>query len=112
MKQNERPGFPKFRPRPGGDDNNPRKGPKFSIYWVWGIIALILFGYNFFGAAFSADARKLDSEMEFRNNMLDKGDVARLVLVTNKNLVRVYIKKDSLDKPYYTVTLVMSYQVV
>jgi cell division protease FtsH len=112
MKQNERPGFPKFRPRPGGDDNNPRKGPKFSIYWVWGIIALILFGYNFFGAAFSADARKLDSEMEFRNNMLDKGDVARLVLVTNKNLVRVYIKKDSLDKPYYKDKLGKSYQVV
>ena len=43
----------------------------------------------------------IDSELEFRNNMLEKGDVAKLVLVTNKNLVRVYIKKDSLDKPYY-----------
>src|SRR4029078_11870439 len=36
-----------------------------------------------------------------RNSMLEKGDVARLVLVTNKNLVRVFIKKDSLEKPYY-----------
>jgi cell division protease FtsH len=50
--------------------------------------------------------------MEFRNDMLDKGDVARLVLVTNKNLVRVYIKKDSLDKPYYKDKLGKSYQVV
>jgi cell division protease FtsH len=111
MKQNERPGFPRFRPR-AGDDNNPKKGPKFSIYWVWGIIALILFGYNIFGSAFAPDARKLDSELEFRNNMLDKGDVSRLVLVTNKNLVRVYIKKDSLDKPYYKDKLGKNYQVV
>ena len=34
-------------------------------------------------------------------DMLEKGDVDHLVLVTNKNLVRVYIKKDSLDKPHY-----------
>ena len=33
--------------------------------------------------------------------MLKTGDVAKLVIVTNKNLVRVYIKKDSLHKPYY-----------
>ena len=44
--------------------------------------------------------------------MLEKGDVSRLVLVTNKNLVRVYIKKDSLDKPYYKDLLGKSYQVV
>ena len=44
--------------------------------------------------------------------MLDKGDVARLVLVTNKNLVRVYIKKDSLDKPYYKDLLGKNYQIV
>jgi cell division protease FtsH len=109
MKQNDRPGFPRFRPKNG--DENPRKGPRFSIYWVWGIIALILFSYSYFGA-FTPDARKLDSEMEFRNNMLEKGDVAKLVLVTNKNLVRVYIKKDSLDKPYYKDRLGKSYQVV
>ena len=28
-------------------------------------------------------------------------NIAKLVIVTNKNLVRVYIKKDSLQKPYY-----------
>ena len=44
--------------------------------------------------------------------MLDKGDVSKLVLVTNKNLVRVYIKKDSLDKSYYKDKLGKSYQVV
>src|SRR5215831_7823594 len=100
MKQNDRSNFPRFKPK-GGDENNnnPRKGPRFSIYWIWGIIAAILLGFQFFG--FTPDAHHLDSELEFRENMLEKGDVAKLVLVTNKNIVRVYIKKDSLEKPYY-----------
>jgi cell division protease FtsH len=113
IKPNDRPGFSRFRPRPGGDENNnPRKGPRFNIYWVWGVIAVVLLGYNFLGTGFTPDAKHLDSEMEFRKNMLEKGDVARLVLVTNKNLVRVYIKKDSLDKPYYKDLLGKTYQVV
>jgi len=101
MKQNDRSNPPRFRPR--GDDNNnlnPRKGPKFSIYWIWGIIAAVLLGFQLYGT-FTPDAHHLDSELEFRNYMLEKGDVAKIVLVTNKNLVRVYIKKDSLNKPYY-----------
>ena len=112
IKPNDRPGFSRFKPKPGGDDNTPKKGPKFNIYWVWGVIAIVLLGYNFLGSSFTPDAHHLDSEMEFRNNMLERGDVAKLVLVTNKNLVRVYIKKDSLDKPYYKDKLGKSFQPV
>jgi AFG3 family protein len=111
IKPNDRPGFSRFRPRVP-DDNTPKKGPKFNIYWVWAVIAIILLGYNFLGSGFTPDAHHLDSEMEFRNSMLEKGDVARLVLVTNKNLVRVYIKKDSLEKPYYKDLLGKSIAVV
>jgi len=103
IKPNDRPSFPRFRPKPtgGGDENTPKKGPKFNIYWVWGVIAVVLLGYNYLGAGFTPDAKQLSSEMQFRNNMLEKGDVEKLVLVTNKNLVRVFIKKDSLEKPFY-----------
>jgi AFG3 family protein len=101
IKPNDKPGFPRFKLKgPGPDDNTPKKGPKFNIYWVWGVIAVILLGYNFLGAGFTPDAKQ-GSEMQFRNNMLEKGDVEKLILVTNKNLVRVFIKKDSLEKPYY-----------
>ncbi len=90
--------FPRLRPKEDG--NSPRKGPKFNIYWIWAIIFAVLIGFQFFGQ-FTPAAHPLESELEFRTNMLEKGDVAKLVLVTNKNLVRVYIKKESLDKTYY-----------
>jgi AFG3 family protein len=98
-KQNDKGNFPRFRPR-ADNDNTPRKGPKFNIYWIWGIIAIGLLGFQLFGWS-APDAHKIDSEQEFRKNMLEKGDVSKLVLVTNKNIVRVFIKKDSLEKPYY-----------
>jgi cell division protease FtsH len=86
--------------RPKDDGNAPRKGPKFNIYWIWAIIFAVLVGFQFFGS-FTPDAKPLDSEQEFRTKMLETGDVAKLVIVTNKNLVRVYIKKESLSKPYF-----------
>lgn len=82
------------------DGNAPRKGPKFNIYWVWAIIFAVLVGFQIFGS-FLPDAKRIDSWKEFRDEMLVKGDVAKLVIVTNKNVVRVYIKKDSLSKKYY-----------
>jgi AFG3 family protein len=95
-RQNDR-NFNRLRPK--DDGNSPKKGPRFSIYWVWAIIFAVLVGFQFFGS--SPDAKQIESELDFRKNMLEQGDVARLVLVTNKNLVRVYIKKDSLQKAYY-----------
>jgi AFG3 family protein len=96
-RQNDR-NFPRLRPK--DDGNSPRKGPKFNIYWIWAIIFAVLVGFQFFGS-FTPDAKPLDSEQEFRTKMLETGDVAKLVIVTNKNLVRVYIKKESLNKPYF-----------
>ena len=96
-RQNDR-NFSRLRPKEDG--NTPRKGPKFNIYWIWAIIFAVLVGFQFFGS-FTPDAKPLESEQEFRTKMLETGDVAKLVIVTNKNLVRVYINKDSLNKPYY-----------
>ncbi|MBS1664208.1 MAG: AAA family ATPase, partial [Bacteroidetes bacterium] len=99
LKQNDKNNFPRFRPR-GDDDNGQRKGPKFSIYWIWGIIAAVLIGFNLFGS-FSPDAHQID-ELDFRKSMLANGDVEKIDLISNKQLVRVYIKKDSLSKAYYS----------
>src|ERR1044071_9021664 len=77
---------------PGGDDKSPRKGPRFSIYWIYAIIAAVLIGSQFFN--FTPDALPT-TELDFRQKMLAQGDVDKLDYVQNKDLVRVYIKKDS-----------------
>ena len=99
MKQNDKNNFPRFRPRGDEDSSNPKKGPKFNIYWIWAIIAVVLLAFQFF-PAFSPDAHQIE-ELDFRKEMLAKGDVDKLDLISNKAEVRVYIKKDSLQKPYY-----------
>src|SRR5688500_13375462 len=90
-RQNDR-NFPRLRPR---DDGGQRKGPKFNIYWVWAIIFAVLVGFQLFGS-FAPDAKTI-TDLEFYK-MLDNGDVEKLNTVTNKNTVRVFIKKDKLDK--------------
>jgi cell division protease FtsH len=90
-RQNDR-NFPRLRPR---DDGSQRKGPKFNIYWVWAIIFAVLVGFQLFGS-FAPDAKTI-TDLDFYK-MLDNGDVEKLNTVTNKNTVRVFIKKDRLDK--------------
>jgi AFG3 family protein len=86
-------------PGRSGDDRNSKKPPRFSIYWIYALIAVILIGYQFmhFNGADSTST----SLQEFQKDMLARGDVEKLELVKNKELVRVYIKDDSLRKPFY-----------
>ncbi|MBL7769284.1 MAG: ATP-dependent zinc metalloprotease FtsH [Flavipsychrobacter sp.] len=98
LKSNDRGGFNRMRPRMDGGGNDPRRGPRFNIYWVWGALAVILLGFNLF-SSFTPDAKRINFDV-FKE-MLAKGDVAKIELISNKNLVRVYIKPDSLNKPFY-----------
>ena len=92
-RQNDR-NFPRMRPREDGSGGQ-RKGPKFNIYWVWAIIFAVLVGFQLFGS-FSPEAKTIN-DLDFYT-MLSSGDVEKLNTVTNKNVVRVFIKKERLDK--------------
>ena len=74
------------------------KMPKFNIYWIYGLIALSLFSARFFQMA---PELTTTTEQEFKQVMLMRGDVERIDLVQNKEIVRVYIKVDSIQKDYY-----------
>lgn len=91
----QKPGFPNR----GNDERGSKKPPRFSIYWVYALIAVILLGYQFLNVT-SADSANITPQ-EFKSEMLAKGDVEKIDLVKNKELVRVYIYKDSLKKAYY-----------
>src|SRR5438874_501737 len=98
MAQDDNKIKPDFSNR-GNEDRGSKKPPRFSIYWVYALIAIILIGYQFMH--FNSDDSATISFQEFQQNMLAQGDVAKLDLIKNKELVRVFIIEDSLKKPYY-----------
>ena len=83
--------FPRFQPN--RDENNKKGGPKFSSYWIWAILLATVIGFSIYGP-FAKKYQQI-TVGDFKN-MLQRHHVERYVEVTNKNLVRVSIKKDSL----------------
>ncbi|MBR2648559.1 MAG: ATP-dependent zinc metalloprotease FtsH [Sediminibacterium sp.] len=77
---------------------SPKKGPKFSVYWIYGILLIFIIAAQLM--RFSPDLTTI-SQMDFINNMLKKGDVQRFDIIENKKKIRVYIFPDSLSKDYY-----------
>ena len=76
------------------------KPPKINIYWVYGIIAVILLGMQFIG--FKPASVPISWE-KFNAEMLQTHEVEKLEVVNSKT-VEVYIKKDKLtDEKYKTV---------
>jgi len=94
--QNDRRG-PGNRPGQGpqGENNTPR-GPKFSIYWIYVIIAAFLLGYQLFGSPFKASMAETDFTA-FKQMIISR-DVDHYENVDNKKTVRIYLKKDSIRK--------------
>ena len=88
--------LPKFSNRPGeGGDNTPRKGPRFSIYWIYAIIFAILIGFQLFGPLYSSSTQINQGQFE---DMLKNGDIDKYTVVSNRNLVRLKVKPESLPK--------------
>ena len=56
-KDDNKPRLPKLNNRPNSDGEPPRKGPRFSIYWVYAIIFAVLIGFQVFGHFIAADYR-------------------------------------------------------
>lgn len=85
------------------ENNTPKKnplgskGPKFNIYWIYGLIALTLLSTRFFQLSPELTST---TEQEFKV-MLQRGDVEKIDLIQNKEAVRVYIKADSIQKDYF-----------
>lgn len=83
-----------------GKDGDPKRKPKLSIYWVYGIMLVMLFGYNYFYRGTGGSGVEITDIQFFQ--MLRQGDVSEIKTVGNKKLVRVTIdanklKADSAD---------------
>jgi AFG3 family protein len=92
---------PRFGNRQNGEDpNQPKKGPKFSIYWIYAIIFAVLIGFQLFGP-FSPSTATIDQD--YFQQVLKAGDVENYTVISNRNLVKVTLKKAAL--PRYTEIL-------
>jgi cell division protease FtsH len=87
----------RFGNRPPGDDPNqpPKKGPRFSIYWIYAIIFAVLIGFQLFGPFSSSTAKSNSSEFK---EMLANGDIKKYTIIENRKNVKVTLKADSIKK--------------
>jgi len=78
LNKNDRSKLPRGynnRPGAGGEDNNtPKKGPRFSIYWIYAIIFAVLIGFQFWPGL--RNNSEPISQKEFRQMILN-GDVEK-----------------------------------
>ena len=74
---------------------NPLKKnkPKFSFYWIYGILAVIFIAINYFN--YSSPVKEITwGRIE---TMLDKQDIEKIVVI-NREKAEIYIKKESMQK--------------
>ncbi|HYC28390.1 MAG TPA: ATP-dependent metallopeptidase FtsH/Yme1/Tma family protein, partial [Chitinophagaceae bacterium] len=91
----DKPKMPRFSNRPNSEGDSPRKGPKFSIYWVYAIIFAILIGFQVFNP-FSTTTGEIDQN-QFEQ-MITNGEVENYTIISNRNVVRVKLKKEAIPK--------------
>ncbi len=85
----------KFNPDnipPKGNDPKDKK-PRFSIYWVYGIIFLTIIGWNLYR---TVDSAGVETDQQKFYSMVLQGDVVKMKTIRNKEIVRVFLNPDSL----------------
>ena len=68
------------------------KNPKFNYYWIYGLLALLLIGFQIF--SLRSNNSDVTNEQEFFT-MVRQGDVEKIIIV-NKEQVEVFIYQDTL----------------
>ena len=76
------------------EENNEKS--KFNYYWIYGIIALVLIGWNFINL--SSSSRTIDEKKI--EKLIASGDVKQIVIV-NQKTAEIFINADSLSKDVY-----------
>jgi cell division protease FtsH len=78
------------------ENNTPQKKPKFSSWWIYGLIAVLLIGYQFIGSGNFATTRKTTtSELQ---EYLRNGDIEKILIITNADQAKVFLSEEALLK--------------
>ena len=76
-------------------EDDSKKRPKLSIYWIYGIIFALIIGYNLYRSSAGTNGVEI-KDTDFYT-MLRKGDVDQIKTVGNKKLVRVILNPQKLE---------------
>ncbi len=94
--ENNRPDSkqPRFGNRPE-DPGAPKKGPRFSIYWIYAIIFIVLIGFQIFGGALSGNMAKTNI-LSFKA-MLAKGEIQKYTIIDNRKVVKIILTPQAVE---------------
>ncbi|MGB5691566.1 MAG: ATP-dependent zinc metalloprotease FtsH [Flavobacteriaceae bacterium] len=78
------------------ENNTPQKKPKFSSWWIYGLIAILLIGYQFLGSGnFATTKKTTTSELQ---EYLRNGDIEKILIITNTDQAKVFLSDEALSK--------------
>ena len=92
FKQKPQQRKPNLNNVPGSEDDS-KKRPKFSIYWVYGLIFASLIWY---ATAKSVSTGGVETNIETFKDLVRDGDVSEIKVIRNRKIVRISLNKDSL----------------
>jgi len=89
-KENKKENF-NFSPIGNGKNIKPAR---FGGYWIYLLLALIIIGFNFY----SMQKEPVKTNWQtVKNQMLEKGDIEKFVVITNTGQVNVFLKPDKVQ---------------
>ncbi|WP_224483543.1 ATP-dependent zinc metalloprotease FtsH [Robertkochia aurantiaca] len=79
------------------NNNNTPKKPRFSSYWIYGVILLFIIGMQFFsgGSGWSTPPDITPAKLQ---EYLRAGDVKKIQIITNTRQAKVYLDTEALEK--------------
>ena len=69
---------------PGSQGNQNRKGPKFNLWWIYGLFALVILVMNFWGKGLGNSVRE-DSFQNIDNRFIQKNLVDSMIVYNKYN---------------------------
>lgn len=84
------------------DNKRKNKKPKFSPYWIYGLIIAAFLAFNFLSGGFGDESGKQSTPAEFFE-YLKQGDVKKVEIVNNRE-ARVFLTKEAMAKEVHRGT--------
>ncbi|MEL6305581.1 MAG: ATP-dependent zinc metalloprotease FtsH [Bacteroidota bacterium] len=77
------------------NSNTPKK-PRFSSWWIYGVVIALIIGFQIFGGStFSSTEKTTTSELQ---EYLRNGDISEILIITNTRQAKVFLTEEALQK--------------